>query len=163
MQLVEECQNAPIMDKPLCLKSYFSITTDLIYSTKIVIEKFLHLEKKWVEKYVNPVTALELWVFKVAKEYGLISMFDLVFLRNKRFDFCVQYLGLNLFASVGLFRSKNLFFYLIVESWWTRNAKRWYQSSHASIFQIILFASRFFHFSVDVVTGSSYLRQNSRL
>ena len=114
--MVQNFQNAIYIDKSLCINSCFSITTGLLCSTKIVIEKFLHLEKKWVETYLNPVLALELRLFKVTRKYGLISMFDLVIVQNESFDFCVQDLELNLFTSVGLIRSKIMFSFFVVES-----------------------------------------------
>ena len=56
--MVRYCKNSPNIDRSLNSNPYFSITTDLIYSTKAAIEKFLISEEHWVRKAINPVPAL---------------------------------------------------------------------------------------------------------
>ena len=96
-------------------------------------------------------------------EQGLISIFKLVFLQSDLFDFFLQDRNLNLFTSAGVFQSKVLIFFFVVESRWTGCAKRCCSFGPAFIIKLIFFQLYLLPFLIKLPIGSFLLEAECSL
>ena len=94
---------------------------------------------------------------------GLISIFKLVFLQSDLFDFFLQDRNLNLFTSAGVFQSKVLIFFFVVESRLIRCAKRCCSFCPASIIKLIFSQLYLLPFLIKLPIGSFLLEAECSL
>ena len=86
--------------------SNFSVTTSLIFSIKISVQKLVHFEEFWIWKVIVSFPGVGTLIVRIwhnCFQIGFISIFKLLFLLNYRLDFFLRLLNLLFSIWVGFF------------------------------------------------------------
>ena len=158
--IVPKCQNSLIIDKSLPSGLFFrNYRFDLSDQSRPRNASTFHGVSGL--KTIDTILSMIPWYSKIVGSFQKIwTNFD--FSKKNWLGVFLQGLNLTFFTFVGICDQKSLLFFHALESWWVRNARKFFWSWHASLFKLISFSPSSFIFPLKCKLISFYSRRTIR-